>query len=181
MEVSPDWSKNIRDVDGIEFIALSRKEQNRLRLVRKKETVGRKVSKSAVLKYDKREERRAREVEKERMVNILMGRTGYGEKDIRHQYESFMKMCPEGSLTKKIFIDFSRKLYGHHAKQLSVAIFDIFDQDLSGKIDFLEYMLVVREIIMVGHLLLTLIFEGCRLHLYDDQSGDEAGLDIPCV
>ena len=44
MELSPDWSKNIRDVDGIEFIALSRKEQNRLRLVRKKATVSRKVS-----------------------------------------------------------------------------------------------------------------------------------------
>ena len=27
-------------------------------------------------------------------------------------------------------------------------IFDIFDQDLSGKIGFLEYMLVVRETIM---------------------------------
>ena len=114
------------------------------------------------MKYNKREERRAREVEKERMVNLLMGRTGksyskasqwvnclnnasagYGEKDIRLQYESFMKMCPEGSLTKKIFIEFSRKLYGHHAKQLSLAIFDIFDEDLSGKIDFQEYLLVL--------------------------------------
>ena len=75
-EASPDWSKNIRDVDGIEFIALSRKQQNRLRLVKKKATVGRKVTKGSVLKYDKREERRAREVEKERMVNILMVRTG---------------------------------------------------------------------------------------------------------
>ena len=81
MEASPDWSKNIRDVDGIEFIALSGKEQNRLRLVRKKATVGRKVSKSAVLKSDKREERRAREAEKERMVNILMVRTGRSQSD----------------------------------------------------------------------------------------------------
>ena len=122
---------------------MSKKEQNRLRLVRKKATVSRKVS-----KCDKKEETRANEVEKERMVNILMVKTGYGEKNIRHQYESFMKMCPEGSLTKKTFIDFSRQLYGHQAKQLSVAIFDIFDQDLSGKIDFLEYMLVVTEIIL---------------------------------
>ena len=54
-----------------------------------------------------------------------------------------MKMCPDGCLTKEIFIDFSRKLYGHHAKQLSVAIFDIFDEDLSGKIDFQKYLLVL--------------------------------------
>ena len=67
-----------------------------------------------------------------------------------------MKICPDGSLTKKIFMDFSRKLYGHHAKQLSVAIFNIFDQDLSGKIDFVEYIMVDEET-MFGHLLLTLI------------------------
>ena len=76
LKTSPDWSKNIRDVDGIEFIALSRKEQNRLSLLRKKATVVRKATKGAVLKHNKREERRAREVEKERMVNLLMVRTG---------------------------------------------------------------------------------------------------------
>ena len=81
MEVSPDWSKNIRDVDSIEFIALSRKEQNRLRLPRKKATGVGKVSKCAVVKYDRREQRVARELERERMVNILMVRTGRSQSD----------------------------------------------------------------------------------------------------
>ena len=80
---------------------------------------------------------------------------GYGEQDIRHQYQNFMKICPDGSLTKKIFMDFSRKLYGHHAKQLSVAICDIFDQARSGKIDFVEYIMVDEET-MFGHLLHTI-------------------------
>ena len=81
MEVSPDWSKNIRDVDSIEFIALSRKEQNRLRLPRTKATGVGKVSKCAVVKYDRREQRVARELERERMVNILMVRTGRSQSD----------------------------------------------------------------------------------------------------
>ena len=98
------------------------------------------------------------------MVECLSsGSAGYGEQDIRQQYENFMKICPDGSLTKKIFLDSSRKLYGHQAKQLSAALFDIFDQDLSGKIDFVEYIMV-DEGTMFGHLLLTLI-EGNQLHL----------------
>ena len=58
MEPSPDWSKNIRDVDDMEFRALSRKEQNRLRILRmrKKTTVGRKLAKCAVLQLERRGE-----------------------------------------------------------------------------------------------------------------------------
>ena len=62
----------------MEFTALSRKEQNRLRILRmrKKTTLGRKLAKCAVLQLQRREERRAREAEKERIVNLLLVRTG---------------------------------------------------------------------------------------------------------
>ena len=62
----------------MEFRALSRKEQNRLRILRmrKKTTVGRKLAKCAVLQLERREKRRAREAEKERIVNLLLVRTG---------------------------------------------------------------------------------------------------------
>ena len=62
----------------MEFTALSRKEQDRLRILRmrKKTTLGRKLAKCAVLQPDRREERRAREAEKERIVNLLLVRTG---------------------------------------------------------------------------------------------------------
>ena len=39
-------------------------------------------------------------------------------------------------------MEFSRKLYGHQANQLSEAIFNMFDEDKSGRMDFLEYMMV---------------------------------------
>ena len=39
-----------------------------------------------------------------------------------------------------MFIELSREVFGHQARQLSERIFDVFDADRSGKIDFLEYM-----------------------------------------
>ena len=53
-----------------------------------------------------------------------------------------MKMCPEGSLSRKMFVEVSKDLYGNQAKNLSESIFNIFDEDQSGNIDFVEYMMV---------------------------------------
>ena len=85
-----------------------------------------------------------REEEKTRMINVLMVKTGHKEAEINTQYDSFMKMCPEGFLTKRSFIDFSREIFGHQARSLSESIFDIFDEDHSCKIDFVEYMLAIN-------------------------------------
>ena len=66
-----------------------------------------------------------------------------------------MKMCPDGSLSQKKFIEVSRELYGNQAKNLSESIFNIFDEDQSGHIDFVEYMMVklesrsVRQLVMI--------------------------------
>ena len=54
-------------------------------------------------------------------------------------------MCPEGSLSKKKFIEVSKDLYGDQAKNLSESIFDIFDEDQSGHIDFVEYMMAINS------------------------------------
>ena len=45
--------------------------------------------------------------------------------------------------SKKLFIEVSKDLYGNQAKNLSESIFNIFDEDQSGHIDFLEYMMVI--------------------------------------
>ena len=37
---------------------------------------------------------------------------GYCEKEITRQYDSFVRMCPEGSLSKQLFTSVSRELYG---------------------------------------------------------------------
>ena len=42
-----------------------------------------------------------------------------------------------------MFIEVSKDLYGNQAKNLSESIFNIFDEDQSGHIDFLEYMMVI--------------------------------------
>ena len=67
---------------------------------------------------------------------------GYCEKEISKQYNSFVKMCPEGCPSKSLFLEVSRGLYGQKAANLSEGIFDIFDEDQSGHIDFVEYMMV---------------------------------------
>ena len=66
------------------------------------------------------------------------------QEQIKRQYNSFMEMCPEGVLTKRKFIDLSREMYGYQARNLSEAIFNIFDEDNSSKIDFVEYMLAIN-------------------------------------
>ena len=54
-------------------------------------------------------------------------------------------MCPEGSLSKKKFVEVSKDLYGDQAKNLSESIFNIFDEDQSGHIDFVEYMMAINS------------------------------------
>ena len=73
---------------------------------------------------------------------LILKLLGYCEKEISEQFSSFMKMCPDGSLSQKKFIEVSRELYGNQAKNLSESIFNIFDEDQSGHIDFVEYMMV---------------------------------------
>ena len=80
-------------------------------------------------------------------------------------------------MTKKIFIDISRKLYGHHAKIISEAIFNIFDQDQSGRIDFVEYMMVGNISDITSFDPISIINIGNRLQQYG-QPGIEAGMDI---
>ena len=41
-----------------------------------------------------------------------------------------------------MFVEVSKDLYGNQAKNLSESIFNIFDEDQSGHIDFVEYMMV---------------------------------------
>ena len=62
-----------------------------------------------------------------------------------------MKMCPEGSLSRKMFVEVSKDLYGNQAKNLSESIFNIFDEDQSGHIDFVEYMMVSYQMIMITY------------------------------
>ena len=38
---------------------------------------------------------------------------GYCEKEILEQHDSFVKMCPEGALSRKKFLEVSKDLYGN--------------------------------------------------------------------
>ena len=38
---------------------------------------------------------------------------GYCEKEILEQHDSFVKMCPEGALSRKKFLEVSKHLYGN--------------------------------------------------------------------
>ena len=140
----PNFDTSIRDNPA--YVALSIREKKRDKVERKKAAVQRRLSKVQSMQKAMNEKQleKFKEEEKTRMINILMVKTGHNEQEITEQYESFMKMCPEGVLTKRKFIDVSREVYGYKARNLSEAIFDIFDEDHSCKIDFVEYMLAIN-------------------------------------
>ena len=135
---------SIRDEPA--FVALSEKEQSRVKVVKKKPAVQRRMIQvqSMQMEMTETELKIFKEEEKTRMINILMVKTGHTAKEIQVQYDSFQEMCPEGVLTKRKFITLSREMYGYQAKHLSEAIFNIFDEDKSGHIDFVEYMMAIN-------------------------------------
>lgn len=60
-------------------------------------------------------------------------------------YHSLLqKDCPKGELDKKQFTNVFKEFYPHgKAEKFSAQIFNVFDADRSGKIDFLEYLIAI--------------------------------------
>ena len=117
------------------LVAISEKAQKKA----KNEGMKKPTLKSGVYKVQQ-----LREEEKMRMMKILVKKTGHKEEDLQRQFKNFMKICPDGVLTKRKFIDLSQEMYGPQAKNLSEAIFSIFDEEKTSKIDFVKYVLAIN-------------------------------------
>ena len=84
------------------------------------------------------------EAELKQIFKTVQEKTGLSEKEVKNQFEEFMKICPNGSMTKKKFIELSRAALGDQADFLSDSLFRVFDEDNSGTMDFTEYMLAIN-------------------------------------
>ncbi|UJR34596.1 hypothetical protein I4U23_027372 [Adineta vaga] len=70
--------------------------------------------------------------------------TKLSEDEIQEWYQEFYKECPDGKLTKtkfrRIFIKYFRR---RHAKSFCDAIFNLYDRDTDGSIDFEEFLIAL--------------------------------------
>ena len=67
----------------------------------------------------------------------MLGRTEYGEEEIREWYAGFMTDCPTGKMErKKIESMYAMVLPPENAKSFVDQIFNVFDKDGDGTIDF---------------------------------------------
>ncbi|TRY61630.1 hypothetical protein TCAL_01815, partial [Tigriopus californicus] len=67
------------------------------------------------------------------------------EKEIRERYKQFVVDVPGQRLTKERFIELSGEALGEEAQSIADAIFKVFDENKSGDLDFVEYMMAVNS------------------------------------
>ena len=79
-----------------------------------------------------------------RFFKTIQQKSGLNQRQVRGQYEEFMKICPNGTMTKKKFVELSKEALGSKSDFLSDALFRVFDEDNSGTMDFAEYMLAIN-------------------------------------
>ena len=84
-------------------------------------------------------------VDETKMFLTIQMKTGMAEEKVKEQHCSFLKICPNGSMTKKKFVDLSREAVGDQADFLADSLFRVFDIDSSGTMDFIEYMLAINS------------------------------------
>ena len=78
------------------------------------------------------------------VFKTIQQKSGLNQRQVRAQYEEFMKICPNGTMTKKKFVELSKEALGSKSDFLSDALFRVFDEDNSGTMDFAEYMLAIN-------------------------------------
>ena len=83
----------------------------------------------------------------ENQDNLFVGikeKTGFSDETVRSHYAVFIKICPNGMMTKKTFLELSRVALGDQVNFLSDSLFRVFDKDKNGTMDFGEYMLALK-------------------------------------
>lgn len=77
-------------------------------------------------------------------IEFIMANTDFDREKILQWYEEFKRQCPSGRLDKQQFIAFYKKLIkGDHPDEdkFCEAVFDVFDTDGNGTVDFGEFLI----------------------------------------
>ena len=73
--------------------------------------------------------------EKVRMSNLLRGKLKISNIDVLTAYDKFFKKYPSGKICKENFLEESK------GNLIAESLFDVFDEDKSGCLDFYEFMM----------------------------------------
>ncbi|CAF0716363.1 unnamed protein product [Brachionus calyciflorus] len=77
-------------------------------------------------------------------IKFLLNNTHYTKEEILRWHAGFLKDCPKGELDKKQFTNVFKEFYPQgKAEKFSAQIFNVFDSDKSGKIDFTEFLIAI--------------------------------------
>ena len=77
-------------------------------------------------------------------VLLICQKLGLEENFVLKQYEAFVEKYPAGEMTKQEFVDYCQEKDDTAEDTRSEALFNIFDKDGSGSIDFSEYIMAIR-------------------------------------
>ena len=77
-------------------------------------------------------------------LEFLKSNTRYDEETISDWYKGFMADCPGGKLSPAAFIKIYSKCFpGSNSAEFCSHVFRAFDTDMSGAIDFREFLLAI--------------------------------------
>jgi len=80
----------------------------------------------------------------EEEINLLLANTQYTKEQIIQWHSGFLKDCPKGELDKKKFTEVYKEFYPQgKADKFCGQVFNVFDVDHSGKIDFTEFLIAI--------------------------------------
>jgi Ca2+-binding EF-hand superfamily protein len=77
-------------------------------------------------------------------IQFIISNTDFDREQVIKWFDDFKKQCPSGRLNKQEFIQFYKKLIkGDSAEedQLCAIVFNVFDSDGNGSIDFGEFLI----------------------------------------
>ena len=77
-------------------------------------------------------------------VLLICQKLGLEEDFVLKQHEAFLEKYPAGEMTKQEFVDYCQEKDDTAEDTRSEALFNIFDKDGSGSIDFSEYIMASR-------------------------------------
>ena len=77
-------------------------------------------------------------------INKLLDSTQYNRDQVIKWHAGFIKDCPNGELDKKKFTEVYKELYPEgKADKFCTQVFNTFDADQSGKINFYEFLIAI--------------------------------------
>ena len=83
------------------------------------------------------------------VIKTIHKKTNSSEDEIKRRHEAFYSEYPSGSLSKNEFLETFRN-ESWKTKEIAGDIFDMFDEDRSNTMDFMEYIIAVDAVSLVS-------------------------------